>query len=157
MINIEPTVELNKEFEGFSSKPYLDAIGIPTIGYGSTYYPGGRKVTMSDPPITMEQARLLMIAKLEQNFLPSVIRLCPILFAKAVMENDINKICAVLSFVYNCGAGNLQISTLRRKINLMEWDEAANEFKKWNKAGGKVLRGLTRRREAEKQLFIKPN
>lgn len=155
MVNLQPAIDLLKEFEGFSSKPYLDVVNVPTIGYGNTYYPDGRKVTMQDPPITEAEGVLLKLDVLNKDFLPAVMRLCPILFARAVMLNDINKICAIVSFAYNVGNGNLQISTLRRRINQQEWEEAANELLKWNKAGGKVFRGLTRRREAERKLFLK--
>jgi GH24 family phage-related lysozyme (muramidase) len=59
-----------------------------------------------------------------------------------------------VSFSYNCGLGSLQSSTLRMKYNRGDYDGAADEFLKWNKAGGKVLRGLERRREAERALFL---
>ncbi len=157
MINLDPAIDLFKEFEGFSSKPYLDVVGVPTIGYGNTYYPDGRKVSMSDPPISHEEAILLKLHILNKDFLPAVMRLCPILFARAVMLGDINKINAIVSFCYNVGAGNLQVSTLRRKINQQEWQEAADQLLRWNRAGGKVYRGLVRRREAERKLFLKEN
>lgn len=154
IVDLEGTINLNKEFEGFSPTPYLDVVNVPTIGYGSTYYPDGRKVSLEDPPITEEQAKEMMEYKLRKTFLPSVIRLCPVLLAKALMEGDLGKINSLCSFVYNLGAGNLQISTLRRLINQSRFEEAAEEFIKWNKAGGKVYRGLTRRRLAEKQLYL---
>jgi lysozyme len=68
-----------------------------------------------------------------------------------------NQFAALVSFAYNCGIGNLKSSTLLRKVNESKFQEAAMEFLKWDKAQGKVMLGLTRRREAEKALFLKPD
>jgi GH24 family phage-related lysozyme (muramidase) len=73
-------------------------------------------------------------------------RLCP-----AAVDRQLD---ALVSFSYNCGLGSLQSSTLRMKFNRGDYSGAADEFLKWNKAGGKVLRGLERRREAERALFL---
>ena len=75
--------------------------------------------------------------------------MCPTL----IDEPD-NKFAAVLSFAYNVGATNLKNSTLRKKILDKDWEGASKEFIKWNKASGKVMNGLTRRREAEAKLFM---
>lgn len=144
----QEAVELIKQFEGLRLTPYLCSAGVPTIGYGSTFYDDGRKVTLQDAPISKERAEDLLQFSLYHQFLPATLRQCPVLVA-----HD-KKLSAVVSFVYNLGAGRLQSSTLRRKINAQEWDAASNEFLKWNKGGGKVLRGLDLRRKAERALFL---
>ena len=146
-MNLQIAVDLCKQFEGFRAKPYLCPAGIPTIGYGSTYYADGKKVTMQDEPMEPATAESLLLHELEHTYLPGVLRHCPIL---AAHEKRLN---AVVDFAYNLGVGRLQTSTLRRKINEEDWTEAAREILKWNRAGGRVLAGLTRRREAESKLL----
>jgi len=141
-------IELIKDFEGFRSKPYLDPIGIPTIGYGATYYLDGRRVKMTDPAITKEQGTELL-KKMLVEYESSVNTL-------VITKINQNQFDALVSFTYNLGAANLGISTLLKKVNLNPDDPTiANEFAKWNKAGGKVLAGLTRRRKAESALYFK--
>ena len=144
---IQKAIDLIKSFEGFYSKPYLCPAGIPTIGYGSIRYEDGRRVTLQDPSITKERAEELLMYEVNKECIPAILRLCPTLIGHQ------NKFCAVISFTYNLGSGRLKASTLRRKINAEEWDAAADEFLKWNKGGGKVLRGLDLRRKAEAALF----
>jgi lysozyme len=144
-MNTEPAKALCVRFEGFKSKPYLCPAGIPTIGFGTTFYPDKRKVTLQDPPCTMEQAVSYLDTELVKC-LYSVLRLCPKL-------TDVNIINALIDFVYNLGAGRLQTSTLRRKINAEQWDDAINEVLKWNRGGGKILAGLVLRRQAEALLI----
>jgi len=138
---------LISQFEGFRSKPYLCPAGIPTIGYGSTYYLSGQRVTLNDQLISQEEALLLLRATLAKDFLPGVLRMCPRL------TNDNKKLNAIVDFTYNLGVGNLQVSTLRRKINEGKWAEAQVQLLRWNKAQGKVLKGLTLRRQVEAALF----
>lgn len=142
------SLSLIKYFEGFRSKPYLCSAGVPTIGYGSTFYKDGTKVTLNDKPIDILVATDLLDYTIRTSFLPSVLKLCP------VLANSQSKLGAIVSFTYNLGAGNLKVSTLRKRINEERWEEAANELLKWNKAGGKVNKGLQRRRESEKVLFL---
>lgn len=142
-MNLELAASLCRQFEGFRSKPYLCPAGIPTIGYGSTYYSNGQKVTLNDHPISQEDANALLMAELQHTYLPGVLRNCPIL------ATDERKCNAVVDFCYNLGIGRLQTSTLKRKINAQDWDGAKEELKKWNKGGGKVLAGLDKRRKAE--------
>lgn len=146
-MNLELAASLCRQFEGFRSKPYLCPAGIPTIGYGSTYYSNGQKVTLNDPPMSQEDANALLMAELQHTYLPGVLRNCPIL------ATDERKCNAVTSFVYNLGIGRLQTSTLKRKINAQDWEGAKEELKKWNKGGGKVLAGLDKRRKAECNLM----
>lgn len=144
---LQIAAELCKQFEGFRARPYLCPAGIPTIGYGSTYYADGSKVTLQDTPIEESEAERLLLHELEKTYLPGVLRCCPIL---AAHEKRLN---AIVDFAYNLGVGRLQTSTLRRKINEENWTEAASEILRWNRAGGRVLAGLSRRREAESRLL----
>jgi lysozyme len=139
--------ELIKVFEGFKSRPYKCPAGIPTIGYGSTYYLDGTPVKLTDNAITEQEALQLLRATILKEYLPGVLRLCPILIT------DNKKLNAILDFTYNLGVGRLQISTLRKRINASDWEGAKSELSKWDKAGGKVLKGLTKRRKAEILLF----
>jgi lysozyme len=139
--------ELINRFEGLKLKAYLCPAGIPTIGYGNTYYPNGKKVTLQDEPITQSIAD-----KLLESLMPP--------YEKAVdsfCRDDINQnqFDALVSFAYNLGVGNLQKSTLIKKVNLNPIDVTiADEFLKWNKSNGTVLKGLTTRRQAEADLYF---
>ncbi|MGJ1362898.1 lysozyme [Sphingobacterium spiritivorum] len=141
-------IALIKRFEGFFSKPYKDPIGIPTIGYGFTYYlPSRIKVTLQDKPITEQQATE-MLKEVLRGYESDVLRLVK----KPLTQNQFD---SLVSFTYNLGATNLSKSTLLRKLNVNPNDPSiALEFVKWNKAGGKVFRGLTLRREAERDLYF---
>ena len=137
-----------KTFEGFRSAPYKCSAGVPTIGYGATFYPGGKKVTMTDPSITEEKA-----VELLANMLVSFEK-----YVDSYCRDDINQnqFDALVSFAYNLGPANLKSSTLLKKVNANPEDETITaEFMKWVKAGGKTLKGLVRRREAESQLYFK--
>lgn len=139
-------IALARRFEGFYPRPYLCPAGVPTIGYGATFWEDGRRVKLTDEPITKERAEALLLWHVRNVYLPAVMRLCP-------SAKHPGLVAALIDFAFNLGAGNLKISTLRRKVNAGEWDALAAEFRKWNKAGGKVLRGLTLRREAEVSLL----
>ena len=142
-MNLELAAELCKRFEGFRSKPYLCPANVATIGYGSTYYSDGRKVTLQDPPMDEPAASALLMYELQHTYLPGTLRNCPIL------ATDERRLNAVVDFCYNLGIGRLQTSTLKRKINAQDWEGAKEELKKWNKGGGKVLAGLNKRRKSE--------
>lgn len=146
-MNLELAAALCRQFEGFRAKPYLCPAGIPTIGYGSTYYADGRKVTLQDPPISEPDARALLMYELQHTFLPGVLRQCPVL---ATHERKLN---AIVDFAYNLGVGRLQTSTLRRKINAQDWAGAKEQLMLWTRGGGKVLSGLVKRRTAECALL----
>jgi lysozyme len=140
-------LELIKHFEGLKLKPYLCPASIPTIGYGNTYYPNGQKVKLSDPAITQEKAEELL-------------KFLLVSYEKAVdsfCRDDISQgnFDALTSFAYNLGNGALQKSTLIKKVNANPKDVTiADEFLKWNKANGSVLKGLTKRRQAEANLYF---
>lgn len=140
-------IDLIKAFEGFSSKPYLCPAKIPTIGYGATFYPDGKKVTMNDTPITEEKGVELlksMLVKFEQY----VDSYC----IDTITQGQFD---ALVSFCYNLGPSNLKSSTLLKKVNKDPNDPTIEaEFMKWTKAGGKTLKGLVRRREAEVKLYF---
>lgn len=146
-MDLSIATKLCKQFEGFRSKPYLCPAGIPTIGYGSTYYANGTKVTLQDFPITEEDATGLLEHELEHTYLPSVLKYCPNL------ETDNGKLNAIVDFCYNLGAERLKTSTLRTKINAQDWPGAVIELNKWTRGGGKILPGLVKRRQAEASLF----
>jgi len=139
--------EVIKEFEGYSSKPYLCPANVPTIGYGSTMYKNGERVTMDDPEITQEQAMEMLM-----DTIKSVEKQ-----VKNVVEVKLpaHKLAALISFTYNVGIGNFSNSTLLAWLNSNpDFSRIPEQFRRWNKGGGKVLNGLIRRREAEVALWI---
>jgi lysozyme len=146
-MNLDIAAALCKRFEGFKAKPYLCPAGVPTIGYGSTYYANGRKVTLTDETISETIAETLLLHELHHTYLPGVLRQCPILLT------DERKCNAIVDFAYNLGIGRLQTSTLKRKINDQDWDAAQEQLMLWTKGGGKVLPGLVKRRSAEAALL----
>ena len=141
-------IDLIKSFEGWYAKPYLDPIGIPTIGYGFTYYPDTKKrVTMNDTPLTEQQGED-MLREVLKGYEQDVLRLVKVPLTQ-------NQFDALVSFTFNLGATNLSKSTLLKKINKNPNNPTiANEFAKWRLAGGKVLAGLERRRKAESDLYF---
>jgi len=143
----ERGISLIKSFEGFSAKPYKCPAGISTIGYGATFYPDGRKVAMTDTPVNESQATDLL-----KSMLGSFEK-----YVDSYCRDDINQnqFDALVSFAYNLGPANLKASTLLKKVNANPADVTIrDEFMKWNKAGGKALAGLTRRRQAEADLYF---
>lgn len=139
--------DLIKSFEGCKLKAYQCSAKKWTIGFGNTYYEDGSPV-MPGHAITQEKADQLFEI-IASEFAAKV--------AKLVTSNVTdNQFGALVSFAYNCGVVNLQKSTLLKKVNANHNDISIKaEFAKWNKAGGKVLAGLTRRREAESNLYYK--
>lgn len=140
-------ISLIKEFEGFDSKAYKCCAGVWTIGYGATYYMDGTPVKEGDT-ITKEEAEKLLNEMSEEKYG---------VYVDKYVTSDINQYQrdALISFAYNCGNANLKSSTLLKKININPNDKTIrNEFLKWNKSGGKVIAGLTRRREAEADLYF---
>lgn len=144
--------KLVHEFEGCHKKvtggfrAYKDPIGVLTIGWGHTNH-HGRQFGPGDV-WTQKECDAEFASDMRQ-FESDVKKL-----VKVPLNQ--NQFDALVSFAYNCGSGNLKKSTLLKKVNAEDFEGAAQEFKKWNKAGGKVLNGLTRRREAESKLFLTP-
>lgn len=135
-------------FEGCKLSPYLDSAFVATIGIGTTHYPNGTAVTMQDPPITKTQAYSYLKHHLEGDCVAASGRV-------RVVIND-NQFAALVSFTYNVGRGALSSSTLLKKLNSGDMQGAADQFLKWDYAGGVVVKGLTRRRQAERALFLHP-
>ena len=140
-------LELIKSFEGLRLKPYLCSAGVPTIGYGNTFYENKTKVTLKDSAIT-EQRAVELLAWSLSGFEQYVDSYC----VDTITQNQFD---ALVSFCYNVGPANLKSSTLLKKVNANPNDPTIRaEFLKWNKAGGRALAGLTRRRTAEADLYF---
>ena len=138
-------ISLIKEFEGLRLRAYDDGVGVWTIGIGTIRYPNGKRVQKGDV-ITEAQAEEYL--KHDLNTFEKVI-------------NDVvkvpltqNQYDAIVSLTYNIGAAAFSRSTLLKRLNNKDYKGAADQFLVWNKAGGKVMRGLIRRREAERALFL---
>jgi lysozyme len=138
---------LCRRFEGLYLRPYLCPAKVPTIGYGATRYENGLRVALSDPPITKQRAEQLLMHELSE-LRPKVLRLCPIL-----QEWGDASTAAILDFAFNLGTGNLQASTLRKKLLIGDLPAAKVELAKWVRGGGRVLPGLVNRRAAEAALL----
>ena len=133
-------LELIKSFEGYRDTAYLCPANVWTIGWGTTK--GVRQGQTTNP----EEA---------ENFLKRDLKIFEAQVSDLTkVELTSNQFSALVSFAYNCGAGALKSSTLLKKLNQEDYLGAAEEFLKWNKAGGKMLAGLTRRRVAERSLFL---
>ena len=141
----DKAVDLGEEFEGFRSEPYQDSGGVWTFGFGSTRDANSVPVNAGTQPITVDDARAL--ARRD------------VMSAAAEVTRDVtvqltdNQVAALEDLIYNIGSGNFRSSTLLRKLNAGDFDGAAAEFDKWDRAAGQVLAGLLRRRQAETDLF----
>lgn len=133
-------IEFIKHWEGVSLKPYRDVAGYWTVGVGHLLREG-------EPveQITMEQADEYLIRDLSDA------ERC--VNSQVGTELTQNEFDALVSFVFNLGCGNFRRSSLLRLLNRGDFGLAASEFERWNRAGGKVVRGLTRRRKAEREMF----
>ena len=146
MTTVQPAdLALIEEFEGFSSVVYACPAGVPTIGFGTTRYPDGRRVAFGDAPCTREQARGWIAYECRH--------VAQIIDRIIVVDLSENERAALISFSFNLGTGALAASTLRRKLNRRDQAGAAAEFPRWRFSGGRVLKGLVRRRAAERRLF----
>lgn len=133
---------LVKRWEGFKPRPYLCPAGVPTIGFGFTHYLDGTRVTLSDAPMSREYAEAMLRAMLLRDYIPAVLRLCPML-------DTPGRIGAIVDFTFNLGKGNLRASTLRKRILAGDWWDVPTQLRKWVRGGGRILPGLVARREAE--------
>jgi lysozyme len=138
---------LIRRYEGLYLTPYLCPAGVPTIGYGATYYDDGTRVQLTDAPITKERVDALLLWHVKNIYLPAVVMLCP-----AIVHETSGRVAALSDWTFNLGAGNLRASTLRKRVNAADWAAVPAEMRKWNKSGGRVLKGLTIGREAEASL-----
>lgn len=150
--------QLIKAFEGVHYRPYLCPALLWTVGVGRVLYPEQAKLKIPERKVyplrpehdkrwSDEAVDLLFYADL-LRFESGVLRLCPDSFTSQ------SQFDALVAFSFNCGLGSLQSSTLRRLYNAGDITGAAAEFPKWNKGGGRILPGLTRRRLAEQKLFL---
>ena len=139
-------LSLLKQFEGCRLIPYKDSAGLWTIGYGHLIADGKTLPDSAKYKITQKQADLL----LKYDVIPrekAVERLC----AVPLSQNEFD---ALVSFVFNLGAGCFQRSTIRQKLNRGDKAGAAKVLLRYNRAGGKVIKGLVNRRMAEFKLFM---
>lgn len=142
----QAAIDLAKRFEGFERKakrgieitavPYICPAGYWTIGYGHLCDP-------KHPPISEAEAEVYLARDL-QTALAATLRYCPLLATEPE-----GRLAAIVDFTFNLGAGRLQTSTLRRRVNQQDWIAAGQELRRWVYGGGKVLLGLIARRQAE--------
>ena len=142
----DPGLILVKHYEGFSNTAYLCPAAHWTIGYVAIWGTDGARVTEDHPDITEVDGGHLLKRDLSIAE-RGVLRLIEV----SLTDNQFNALC---SFVFNLGSGSLQDSTLRRRLNKGDYEGAANEFPRWVYAGGRKLKGLVRRRDDEKLLFL---
>ncbi len=145
----QAAIELTKRFEGFHrvpkadpgrAHPYICPAGYWTIGYGHLCDP-------KHPPITEAEAEIYLARDL-MTALNATLRYCPVL----VTEPE-ERLAAIVDFTFNLGAGRLQTSTLRRRVNQKDWPSSVSELRRWVYGGGRVLPGLVARRVAESNLL----
>ena len=135
------------EFEGLKLKPYLCSARISTIGYGNTYYPNGKRVTLLDDAITKEYA-FEIFKTIADKFAKRV----DDMVTSEITQNQFN---ALVSFAYNVGTGAFATSTLLKKVNVNPNDATIkNEFLKWVRANKKVIQGLVNRRNKEALIYF---
>jgi lysozyme len=139
-----------KQFEGFRTAPYLDSVGVATIGYGTILYSDGAKVTMKDPACTDAEATSWLSHEMSLKSK----QIAPLLKKPATLHQA----AAMLSLTYNIGLGAFQGSTVLRKFNAGDIPGAADAFLMWDKGtvnGQKVvIPGLHNRRVQERTLFL---
>lgn len=136
-------INLIKRFEGFVPEIYLDAAGLPTIGYGHLIRKGEHKMFENGISKALAEELLAEDVQVAER---AVLRLIDV----PLTDNQFN---ALVSFTFNLGSSALQRSTLRRKVNREEHESVPAEFMRWVWAGGRKLRGLVRRREVEAALY----
>lgn len=139
-------LEIIKKWEGFKAQAYLDPIKIPTIGYGTIKVDG--KPVKLGMTCTKEQAEKWLEEHVNEEVVPCIEKLVKVPLTQYQFD-------ALCSFIYNLGCGNFSNSTLLRLLNEKDYLGASKQFIKWNRAGGKILTGLTNRRRDETSLFLK--
>lgn len=149
MIVNNATIALIKKFEGCKLTAYQDVVGVWTIGYGTTANAGVGVDPHDGMRITQQEAEVLLHKTID-NFAPAVA-------SRITAPVSSNEFGACLCLAYNIGLGAFSKSTVLREINAGNKGKAAEAFKMWNKAGGKVVKGLVNRRAAEADLFLTPD
>lgn len=142
----QATIELIQEFEGCRLEAYQDSAGYWTIGWGHAETSGIPPIPKRGMVITQAEADALFMETLERF----ADRIRP-MFKREATPNQFG---AMLSLAYNIGTGAFGKSTCLKRFNAGDIEGAAEALTWFNKAGGKVLRGLVRRREAERALFL---
>lgn len=151
------TVSLIKSFEALSLTPYKDLVGVWTIGWGTTYYPNGKKVTKADPAISRDQADYFLMHEITEKSA----MLEQFISRIGLTLND-NEFGALVSFVYNCGIGPVVEGgrSLNQALKSKNKAAIADTILIYNKGTfvgvKKTIKGLVRRRNAERQLFLTP-
>ena len=145
--SLEIAAALCRKFEGFSAVPYRCPAGYWTQGFGTVFKPDGKLVLETDPPITKELAEEWLQHELRHNYLAGVLHASPLLARHPEVLG------AITDFAYNLGVARYRASTLKRRINEEDWDGAKIELGKWVRGGGRVLRGLVKRRQAEAEYL----
>lgn len=143
---------LIQQFEGFSAKPYLDRVNVCTIGYGCTYYLDGKKVKLTDKPLTKAQASELQLAVINRDFAPKIATLLDNQIKSHFVTQTMFDAC--VSLAYNIGMANFSGSSVVRYIKVNNKLKAADSFLLWKMAQGEVLQGLINRRVAERKVFL---
>jgi lysozyme len=138
---------LCRPFEGLRLQPYICPAGYPTIGYGTVWKPDGSKVTMEHPPISKETAEAWLVHELRHNYLAGVLKASPGLLARP------RALGAMTDFAYNLGVARYRASTLRKRVDDGDWEDAKAQLMLWTRGAGRVLPGLVRRRAAEAALL----
>lgn len=144
----QATLDLIKRFEGCKLTAYQDIVGIWTIGYGTTAAAGLGITPAKGMTITQERA--------EDLLRQGVDKFAATVDAMITAKVNANMFGGCVSLAYNIGPTAFAKSTVLRELNAGNYDKAAAAFRMWNKAGGKVVKGLTNRREAEIALFLTP-
>lgn len=143
-------VELAKRFEGFHrvpkndpgrAYPYVCPAGYHTIGFGHLCKPDHLPITEAEAEVYLTEDLMTALA--------ATLRYCPVLATEPE-----GRLAAIVDFTFNLGAGRLQTSTLRRRVNQRDWVGAVDQLKRWVYGGGKVLPGLVIRRQAEQVLLL---
>ncbi len=141
-VALDIATRLCKDFEGYSSVPYLCPAGYWTLGYGTVYKPDGGRITEDHPGCTEKQAERWLMNTLSGTMI-DVLKVSPNLI------NYPEALGAIMDFVYNLGIGRYRASTLKQRIKDEDWEGASIELAKWRKAGGRILAGLVKRRASE--------
>ena len=140
--------DLIAQFEGFKSHPYPDSVKIPTIGFGTTFYEDGTKVTLKDAPISEDRAKAILLHYLNKIILPD--------FQQHItVDLTQNEIDALACLVYNIGDGAFDRSSVLKDVNnhIVNGTLLESHWEAWDKAGGQVLNGLLNRRKSEYKYF----
>jgi lysozyme len=144
---VDIAAALCRPFEGLRLKPYICPAGYPTIGYGTVFKPDGTKVTMEHPEITKETAEEWLVHELRVTYLAGVLKASPGLLVRP------RALGAMTDFAYNLGVARYRASTLRKRVDAGDWEDAKEQLMLWVRGGGRVLPGLVKRRKAEAALL----